>query len=142
MHLRITFVQQKVKTIQLIRVDVAITGPTIFIVLSPESNNNWPFMLDNQSNYPLTFYQVVSPENSLGGAKLSCIQDESNSQEHAGPQIRQNDLDSRACSSYAWERPSALKKRIRILIRGRYRDIDIMEMGNLPPFKFSVGNYL
>jgi hypothetical protein len=44
---------------KLMRATISIDGPTIFIVLSHESENNWPFTIDNQSSHDLTFCQAV-----------------------------------------------------------------------------------
>lgn len=41
-------------------------------------------------------------------------------------------------SNYAWDYPSARDKRLLLNINGKDRAVDIMEIGNLLPFKFPV----
>ena len=41
-------------------------------------------------------------------------------------------------TSYAWDFPSAKDKRIQLSIGNSRRTVDIMEIGALVPFKFSV----
>jgi vacuolar protein sorting-associated protein 13A/C len=40
--------------------------------------------------------------------------------------------------SYAWDYPAARDKKILLSIGGARRTVDIMEIGNLIPFKFNV----
>lgn len=47
-------------------------------------------------------------------------------------------LEAHSTAGYAWDLPAAIDKRVKISIGGRTREVDIMEMGNLLPFKFSV----
>lgn len=39
---------------------------------------------------------------------------------------------------YAWDQPAAREKKIQLNINGARRSIDIMEIGDLIPFKFAV----
>lgn len=44
--------------IDLIRADVRVDGPTIFVFLSP-ANNDWPFTIENHSDQVLEICQNV-----------------------------------------------------------------------------------
>lgn len=44
---------------RLARVDAVLEGPCIFIRIDPETGA-WPFLLRNDSDYPIEFYQCVS----------------------------------------------------------------------------------
>jgi vacuolar protein sorting-associated protein 13A/C len=44
--------------------------------------------------------------------------------------------------AYAWDYPAAREKKIVISIGTAQRSIDIMEIGNLIPFKFNVGIHI
>jgi hypothetical protein len=49
-------------------------------------------------------------------------------------------VDPRSSLNYCWDFPSAVNKRIQIIVNNQSRNIDIMEMGDLMPFKFPVRN--
>jgi vacuolar protein sorting-associated protein 13A/C len=40
--------------------------------------------------------------------------------------------------TYAWDYPAAKEKKILLVINGARRALDIMEIGNLVPFRFNV----
>lgn len=44
---------------RLARVDAVLEGPCVFIRVDPETGS-WPFLLRNDSDYPIEFYQAVS----------------------------------------------------------------------------------
>lgn len=48
-------------------------------------------------------------------------------------------LDSKKTMQYAWDNPSAVDKRLHLVINEQSCDIDLFQVGNLPPFKFRVG---
>lgn len=41
---------------------------------------------------------------------------------------------------YAWDAPAAREKKIRLVINGHAKHVDINEIGNLPPFQFPVSS--
>jgi vacuolar protein sorting-associated protein 13A/C len=41
--------------------------------------------------------------------------------------------------NYAWDQPAAREKKIQLNVNGARRNVDIMEIGDLIPFKFAVG---
>jgi vacuolar protein sorting-associated protein 13A/C len=43
---------------QLIRADVQISGPTIFVTFAA-AVDGWPFMIENESDYTISFCQQV-----------------------------------------------------------------------------------
>lgn len=52
-------VQKTPEEERLVKIDAVLEGPTIFIRLDPE-DGAWPFLLRNDSDYPITFSQAVS----------------------------------------------------------------------------------
>ena len=44
----------------------------------------------------------------------------------------------KSAMDYAWDYPAAREKKILLIINGWRRPVDILEIGNLVPFKFSV----
>ena len=54
--------------IHLIRADVKMNGVTIFISLSL-SDDSWPFLIENDSSYAVTFCQTVGFTVALRGWK-------------------------------------------------------------------------
>lgn len=50
-------------------------------------------------------------------------------------------LEPRTETSYAWDYPAARDKKILLLMGSSKRAIDIMEIGNLVPFRFNVSDW-
>jgi SHR-binding domain of vacuolar-sorting associated protein 13 len=50
----------------LICTDVKMDGATIFISLNL-ADDRWPFLIENDSSYPVTFCQMVGPEATICG---------------------------------------------------------------------------
>lgn len=44
--------------IRLLRADIKIDGPTIFVYLD-DATDGWPFKIENDSDFPFTFCQTV-----------------------------------------------------------------------------------
>ncbi|CEL57657.1 Vacuolar protein sorting-associated protein 13 OS=Saccharomyces cerevisiae (strain ATCC 204508 / S288c) GN=VPS13 PE=1 SV=1 [Rhizoctonia solani AG-1 IB] len=104
----------------LLRADVALEGSTIFIILSRETGP-WPFKIDNQSDYPITISQMDTTRLERGD------QPQGTASYDVGPHLS---------IPYAWDAPAAREKKIRLLINGHAKHVDINEIGNLPPFQF------
>ncbi|KAF9478514.1 vacuolar protein sorting-associated protein 13 [Pholiota conissans] len=102
----------------LIRADVQIEGSTIFIVFN-HATGDWPFVIENESDYSAELFQ----------------QDEGH--ESQGDKSTMYTLQTHASMPYAWDYPAARDKKLVLSIGAARRVIDIMEIGNLIPFKFS-----
>ncbi|KAF8761669.1 Vacuolar protein sorting-associated protein [Rhizoctonia solani] len=102
----------------LLRADVALEGSTIFVILSRETGP-WPFKIDNQSDYPITDTTRLERGDQPQGTASYDV----------GPHLS---------IWYAWDAPAAREKKIRLLINGHAKHVDINEIGNLPPFQFPV----
>ncbi len=107
----------------LIKVDILLEGPTIFISLSQEKGP-WPFMLRNESDYTVTFAQAMESRNGNG---------EVGADEAVG---KRYELKPRSKMKYAWDYPALPDKLIKLMVGGRERNVNIMEIGSLLPFKF------
>ncbi|KAI0361599.1 vacuolar protein sorting-associated protein 13 [Trametes cingulata] len=106
---------------RLMRADVKIEGPTIFIFLD-EATEGWPFTIENDSDYSFSFSQTDQTRKEGG-------QSAKPAPTYAVP--------SKSSVDYAWDYPSARDKRIVLAVNGSRREIDIMEIGDLVPFKFA-----
>ncbi|KAG8691548.1 hypothetical protein FRC11_001538 [Ceratobasidium sp. 423] len=104
----------------LLRAEVALEGSTIFVILSRETGP-WPFKIDNQSDYPITISQMDTTRLERGD------QPQGTASYDVGPHLS---------IWYAWDGPAAREKKIRLLINGHAKHVDINEIGNLPPFQF------
>uniref|UniRef100_A0A5K1JWH3 CHIP6 n=1 Tax=Ganoderma boninense TaxID=34458 RepID=A0A5K1JWH3_9APHY len=104
---------------RLMRADVKIEGPTIFVFLN-EATEGWPFRIENDSDLPFTLYQTDQSRLSAGpGAK---------------PPPSYN-VAPMATVDYAWDYPAARGKRLVLTVNGSRREVDIMEIGDLVPFR-------
>lgn len=109
----------------LIKAEVLLEGPTIFISLSQE-DGPWPFMLRNESDYTVQFMQATERSDEEGGGKRV--------DEAVG---KRYELKPRSKMKYAWDYPAATDKMIKLVINGRERNVNILEIGSLLPFKFA-----
>ncbi|KAF5390329.1 hypothetical protein D9757_002946 [Collybiopsis confluens] len=112
--------------IRLIRVDVKIDGSTIFVYLSSASNN-WPFVIENRSDCTFTLLQTDAKRN-----------EQAPSSPLAKPPGVYTALPHTQLS-YAWDQPAARDKKISLCVGESRRTIDLMEIGDLIPFKFMEG---
>lgn len=48
-------------TIHLLRADVKLGSSTIFVYISP-ATEGWPFIIENDSDFSFTFWQIVSEQ--------------------------------------------------------------------------------
>jgi vacuolar protein sorting-associated protein 13A/C len=60
-HFRLFPPGEETHDLRLIRADVAVEGATVHVILNPETGP-WPFVIDNNSDYDVSFCQVVSSE--------------------------------------------------------------------------------
>ncbi|SNX84266.1 related to VPS13 - involved in regulating membrane traffic [Melanopsichium pennsylvanicum] len=108
----------------LVKAEVLLEGPTIFITLSQE-NGPWPYMLRNESDYTVQFMQATERIDEDGSGKRI--------DEAVG---KRYELKPRSKMKYAWDYPAATNKMIKLVINGRERNINMLEIGSLLPFKF------
>ncbi|KAF8216245.1 hypothetical protein K438DRAFT_1748990 [Mycena galopus ATCC 62051] len=110
-HLRLRYPGREQDPVELIRGDVKIEGPTIFISFS-RATESWPFMIENHSDYTATISQ-----------KFLFIPEQDSSLEEEG----------------ASKKTNVQEKKILLSINGFRRVVDVMEIGDLVPFKFNDG---
>ncbi|CAO1638595.1 unnamed protein product [Sympodiomycopsis kandeliae] len=107
---------------QLIKAEVLLEGPTVFITLSHEKGA-WPFMLRNESDYTITFMQAAERTEANG--------------QRADEQVgKRYELKPRSKMKFAWDYPSNKSKLIKLVANGRERNVNPLEIGNQLPFKF------
>lgn len=105
---------------ELVKADVQIDGSTIFITYGLAADG-WPFMIENLSDFPLTLCQQDARRDPA-------------SQDRP----RMYTLEPHTSRPYAWDYPAARDKKIQLIIGSSRRVVDIMEIGDLMPFKFIV----
>lgn len=123
----------------LVNANIKIEGSTIFIYLN-RATEGWPFKIENHSSYKFTFMQTVS-NCFLSKAVDSKTEQDRKYLESDNPPANTNPVYTLSPSqelSYAWDFPAAREKRLSLKIGGARREVDIMEIGNLVPFRFNV----
>ncbi|KAF8516153.1 hypothetical protein BU17DRAFT_51124 [Hysterangium stoloniferum] len=106
---------------RLIRAEVALDSATVHVTLSAETGP-WPFVIDNNSDYDISFWQVHRTDPKPDASGLYVM----------------HRVNKHSSQNYAWDCPAARNKELLLNINGRDRKVDIMEIGNLPPFKFPL----
>ncbi|KAJ1653989.1 Vacuolar protein sorting-associated protein 13 [Dispira simplex] len=109
----------------LIRVDIVLEGPCIFILFS-KVEGAWPYRIENFSETEVTLYQYdpslrEAPANMLANSTL----------------VKKYRLPPGRTMSYSWDYPSMKEKQLVLNVRGRERKVDIQQIGTLVPFKFA-----
>ncbi|KIK70982.1 hypothetical protein GYMLUDRAFT_33082 [Collybiopsis luxurians FD-317 M1] len=112
--------------IHLIRVDVKIDGSTIFVYLS-SALDSWPFVIENGSDFTFTLWQTDATRSNQAPSSPSS----------RAPTIYT--VKPHTQFSYAWDQPAARDKKISLSVNSSRRMIDLMEIGDLVPFKFMEG---
>jgi hypothetical protein len=108
--------------VQLVRADVQVDGPSIFVYLYRA--DQWPFMIENDSDYPLSFSQVDRRHEAEGS--------------QPSKPLPVYNLAAKTSTNYAWDQPAARDKAIQLRINDARRNVDVLEIGDLVPFKFPV----
>ncbi|KAI9315667.1 hypothetical protein BX666DRAFT_1957951, partial [Dichotomocladium elegans] len=112
-------------TVALMRVTIVLENATVFIILQKEEDNAWPYLLVNDTEEDMTFYQ----EDSV------ILRDD-----YADPRLRNHKtkryrLPAGQSVPYSWDMPALKSKRIILNIFGRERAISMQEIGSQPPFR-------
>ncbi|KAG6842210.1 hypothetical protein C0991_000180 [Blastosporella zonata] len=120
-YFRLRAPNDKASDTRLIRSDVRIDGSTIFVSFSASAE--WPFSIENDSEYTVNLSQQnLDHEDQLTSAKTYPIYT----------------IGCHSAVAYAWDYPAAKDKKIILTINNARRVIDIMEIGDLIPFKFNI----
>ncbi|ORY90221.1 hypothetical protein BCR35DRAFT_261800 [Leucosporidium creatinivorum] len=119
-------VQESADQERLVKIDAVLEGPTIFIRLDPE-DGAWPFLLRNDSDYPITFSQAVSADLPEGTPA------------EAEKRRKQYKVAAHTKLPYAWDIPADNNKQLQIVVGGKERIINVLEIGAQIPFRFPSG---
>lgn len=112
-------------------------GATIFVSLSL-SDDCWPFLIENDSSHTVTFCQAVSPVPPIRCRGAHYKQDATHTVFDPAKSYPIYRLPEHSSFPYAWDFPVAREKELLLTINGSRRLVDILEIGNLVPFKFQV----
>ncbi|KAI9097290.1 hypothetical protein DFS34DRAFT_116945 [Phlyctochytrium arcticum] len=96
----------------LIRVEILLDSATIFVLFAAKESR-WPFRLENRIESPVEIWQR--------GAKT------------------RSHIPAGESRPYSWDFPSAEHKALILNAGGRERELDVLEMGQLVPFKYPGG---
>ena len=107
---------------RLIRVEILIEGPVIFLHLSMETKH-WPFSIRNESSQEFLFWQ----------ANPNVDEDEEDRTSGWKP-IRYR-LPPRSIMPYAWDFPASKNKNLILSAGGKERHVKLAEIGNLIPMR-------
>lgn len=123
------------QTSDLVRAEIQIEGPTIFISYD-KAENSWPFRIENDSDYSVVLSQLVRLNHQIISS--------TDHKQDAGRENASQDrplaytVNPHASLDYAWDYPSARDKKIQLNVGSARRVVDIMEIGALIPFRFTV----
>ncbi|KAI9480349.1 MAG: hypothetical protein EXX96DRAFT_521344 [Benjaminiella poitrasii] len=112
----------------LIRVSIMIQEATIFIVLTKEAEDNWPYRLVNETNEDMIFYQ----EDPV------ILRDDYSSVPVRNPRIKRYRLPAHQSVPYSWDLPAYKDKKIILNINGRERSVNLQEIGSMLPFRHTT----
>lgn len=138
MHLRLRRPGLDSHDFLLVEVDIRIESSTIFVIVSP-ADKGWPFGIENHTDYTLSLSQKVDHDPLLHTiVSFLTLRQEPEDQPNLTRETPNYILNPRATMDYAWDYPAAMDKKLLLSIKGSSRVVDIMEIGNLVPFKFTV----
>lgn len=101
----------------LLRIECRLKDATIFLFIHEETDQ-WPIQIRNETNMRMKFRQTEDTQYT------------------PQPQDREfEDLPGYSTIPFSWDYPAARNKKIRLAVGGNERDIDVMEIGILPPWK-------
>ncbi|KAI7863658.1 hypothetical protein BDF14DRAFT_1733660 [Spinellus fusiger] len=115
-------------TAMLMRVTTILQDATIFIFLSKEANNKWPYKLVNDTNDPMTFYQE----------DFMVVRDDFSDNRVYNQTTKRYRLPAHQTVRYSWDMPANKEKKLILNIHGRERSIDLQEIGSQTPFRYNT----
>ncbi|KIP11945.1 hypothetical protein PHLGIDRAFT_21259 [Phlebiopsis gigantea 11061_1 CR5-6] len=116
-------IEPATKKVHLTAVDIKLGDSTIFIVISRATE--WPFVIENDSDHTFTMFQTDL--DRLEGAANG----------RTTPTYK---VASKSTLEYAWDFPAGRNKKLVLnTVDGARRVLDILEIGDLVPFKFASG---
>lgn len=113
----------------LLKVEIILENATVFIRLK-DAENRWPFSIRNFSDQEFVFYQrdprVVDDYYDYDP------EDELSESEYKPLYYR---VPPKSVMPYAWDYPAARQKKILLTARGRRREIQLAQIGNMKPMR-------
>lgn len=122
-------VLQEDNTHRLVKVEAVLQNATVFIRIK-DGDGNWPFSIRNFSDTEFIFFQRDT--KIVDAYEEEDSTEESTDIEYTPLYYR---VPPRSVMPYAWDYPSARQKKIIITARGRKREIQLAEIGNLKPMR-------
>lgn len=113
----------------LLKVEIILENATVFVRLK-DAQNRWPYSIRNFSDEEFVFYQrdprVVDdyydyePEDDLSEVEYKPLYYR---------------VPPKSVMPYAWDYPAAIQKKLILTARGRRREIQLAQIGNLKPMR-------
>ncbi|KAI8143832.1 hypothetical protein BJV82DRAFT_668275 [Fennellomyces sp. T-0311] len=110
----------------LMRVTTILENATVFIVLSKEAPEAWPYRIVNQTDEDMTFYQEDP---------VVIMRDDYTDTRMRNHRTRRYRLPARQSVPYSWDMPAVKDKKLILNIGGRERSINMQEIGSQLPFR-------
>ncbi|KAG2223432.1 hypothetical protein INT45_001738, partial [Circinella minor] len=110
----------------LMRVTTILEDATVFIVLSREAPDEWPYRIVNQTDEDMTFYQEDP---------IVILRDDYTDNQMRNHRTRRYRLPARQTVPYSWDMPAVKDKKLILNIGGRERSINMQEIGSQLPFR-------
>ncbi|KAI8968414.1 hypothetical protein BDF20DRAFT_896210, partial [Mycotypha africana] len=112
----------------LVRITTKIQEAIIFIILTKEADDNWPYLLVNHTDEDVIFYQEDP----------AAIKDDYSSAPVRNPRLKRYRLPAQQSVPYSWDLPAYKDKKIILNINGRERSINPQEIGSMLPFRHAT----
>ena len=113
----------------LLKIEIILDKATIFIRIK-DGENLWPYSIRNFSDYEFIFYQrdpkIIDDYYETEGLEESNV---------IGYKPLYYRVPPKSIMPYTWDYPSARQKKIVLTSRGRKREIQLAEIGNLTPMR-------
>ena len=110
----------------LMRVTTILQNATVFIVLSKEAPDAWPYQIVNQTDEDMTFYQEDP---------IVILRDDYTDNRMRNHRTRRYRLPAHQSVPYSWDMPAVKDKKLILNIGGRERSINMQEIGSQLPFR-------
>ncbi|CCH62015.1 hypothetical protein TBLA_0G00680 [Henningerozyma blattae CBS 6284] len=116
-------------THKLLKIDIVLDNASLFIRVR-DAEDQWPYSIRNFSNHEFIFYQR-DPRITDDLYDVNAIEDMPES-DYKPLCYR---VPPRSVMAYAWDYPAARQKKLILRAKGRSREIQMAELGNLKPMR-------
>lgn len=120
---------QRGTMMRLARFDVLLSGPSVFVRVAIDADAKWPYLIRNLSDVAFSFGQADPDEDEYARARSTKLV-QGAKPVSVGPHGE---------ARYAWDRPAAGERMLRLLFADRTRLVDPLEIGAQEPLVLGRG---